>query len=385
MRIALTALALAAVASCATVTSAAAAPATWHTERSGTTHTLDDVGCLTASRCFAVGDAGTLRATTDGGRTWHRETSPVKAPLYRIACALPASCYVIARPGTILVTHDAGAHWTARTLPVHVPGLAVPGCVIGDASAPQGETPCRLGLLDIACPSARTCYAVATAPGGYDTEPVSEARAGPGSSLWLTRNGGATWTRQPIPAGVVCDGDCGEAYGYPLEWVACAPSGPCWAGGNHLVGSHEGFASALLVTPAPGRSWRLEPGCPASGPCSEPVTDVGACPAGGRCYAVNNSSPFSDGSTVSIYTATGKAGPSVTVPAALVINDIACPAARTCYTAGAAGTITRTTSGTRFALVKAPARENLNGITCVTAAACYAVGAAGAIEALRAG
>ena len=391
MRSTLAALALVAVASCTAWTSATPAPATpapvtWQTEHSGTTRTLYDAGCLTASRCFAVGEAGTLLATTNGGRTWHRETSPVRAPLYRVACAPPASCYVIARPGTILVTHDGGAHWAARALPVHVPGLALPGCAVGIPTAPQGETPCRLGLLDISCPGARTCYAVATNPSGYDAEPLSRTRAGPGSSLWLTRNGGATWTRQPIPSGVVCNGDCNNVrYGYPLEWVSCAPSGPCWAGGNHLVGGHSGFASALLVTPAPGRPWRLEPGCPASGPCSEPVTDVGACPASSRCYAVNNSSPFADGSTVSIYNATGRPGPDVTVPAGLVINDIACPATRTCYTAGTKGIITRTTSGTRFAPVKAPARKNLNGITCVTPCACYAVGAAGTIEALRAG
>jgi photosynthesis system II assembly factor YCF48-like protein len=392
MRTALAALALVAVASCTAWTSAAPAPAaattaaTWHTEHSGTTRTLYDAGCLTAWRCFAVGDAGTLLATTDGGRTWRHEKIPAKPPLYRVACALPASCYVIARPSTIWVTHDAGSHWAARTLPVHVPGLALPGCVVGDASSPQGETPCRLGLLDISCPSARTCYAVATNPAGFTPRPLSKTNPGPGSSLWLTRNGGATWTRQPIPSGVRCDGDCTNArYGYPLEWVSCAPDGPCWAGGNQLVGSHEGFASALLVAPAPGRPWRLQPGCPASGACSEPVTDLGACPASNLCYTVNNSSPFADGSTVIIYTATGRQGPAVTVPNGLVINGIACPGERTCYTAGTKGTITRTANGTRFVPVKAPARENLNGITCVSPCACYAVGAAGTIEALRAG
>ena len=106
---------------------------------------------------------------------------------------------------------------------------------------------------------------------------------------------------------MVCDGDCnaGVRYGYPLEWVSCASAGPCLAGGNQLIGSHEGFAAAWLMTPAPGGSWRLAPGCPAGG-CAEPVTDVGACPARDLCYAVNNSSPFGDGSTVTRYTATGK-------------------------------------------------------------------------------
>ncbi|MGH3205132.1 MAG: WD40/YVTN/BNR-like repeat-containing protein [Streptosporangiaceae bacterium] len=395
MKATLAVLALAVVVGCAARTPAApapagsaaagSAPAGSHTGGSGTTSTLYDIGCLTASRCFAVGDTGTLLATTDEGRSWHREASPTGAPLYRIACVPPASCYVIARPDTIVVTHDAGAHWAARALAVHVPGLALPGCVIGDA--PHGETPCRLGLLDISCPSALTCYAVATGPNGYNTNPISQTPgAVPGSSLWLTRDGGAAWTRQPIPPGVVCDGDCSESYGYPLEWVSCAPSGPCWAGGNQLIGSHEGFAAALLMTPAPGGSWRLVPGCPAHSPCAEPVTDVGACPTGTGCYAVNNSNPFGDGSsTVSSYTATGQNGPSVTMPSGLVITGIACPAARTCYTVGAGGVILRTTNGTRFTPVKTRTRESLNGITCVTASACYAVGAAGTIEALHEG
>ena len=383
MTLALLALALAAVAACATPTPADAAPAIWQAEASGTMSTLYDVGCLSASHCFAVGDGGTLLATTNGGRTWHHEASPVKAPLYRIACAAPASCYVIARPGTIVVTHDAGAHWAARTLPVHMSGLAEPGCVIGDL--PQTESACRLGLLDISCPSASTCYAVATASGGYDTTPVSPSGQ-PGSSLWLTRDGGAAWTRQSIPGGVVCNGDCNAPYRYPLEWVSCAPSGPCWAGGNQLVGSHEGFAGAMLMTPAPGGSWRLVPGCSADNACSEPVTDVGTCPASTGCYAVNNSNPFGDGSsTVSRYTAAGQNGPNVTTPAGLVINDIACPAARSCYTAGTGGVILRTTNGTRFTRIKTVARQNLYGITCVTASACYAVGAGGTIEAVREG
>jgi Photosynthesis system II assembly factor YCF48 len=387
--------ALAAVAGCATSAPASSAPATAASAasnaESGTTSTLYDVACLTASRCFAVGDAGTLLATTDGGRAWQREASPAgaagaagAAPLYRIACAPPASCYVIARPGTILVTHDAGAHWAARTLPVNVPGIALAGCAVGDPSV--GEIPCRLGLLDISCPSALTCYAVATLPGGWNTNPISQSSgAGPGSSLWLTQDGGATWTSQPIATGVFCDGDCSNIlYRYPLEWVSCAPSGPCWAGGNQLIGSHEGFAGALLTTPAPGGSWRLDPVCPPDIACSDAVTDVGACPTAAGCYAIDNSNPFGNGNSgVSIYTATGQNGRNVTMPGNVVLTDIACPAAHTCYTVGAGGVILRTTNDTRFTPIKTSSRENLNGITCVTAADCYAVGAAGTIEVLR--
>ena len=325
------------MASCAAWTSACPATATWHSEHSGTTRTLYDAGCLTASRCFAVGDAGTLLATTNGGRSWHHETIPTKAPLYRIACAGPASCYVIARPSTVWVTHDAGAHWAARVLPVHVSGLAQPGCVVGDASNPQGEVPCRLGLLDIACPSARTCYAAATLPGGWDTTPISQPGGdGPGSSLWLTRNGGATWTRQAIPSGVVLRRGLQRQRARtatPWNGSPARPPGRAWPAATSSSAATRGSPAALAVTPAPGgtggwnRAARL-------GGCAEPVTDVGACPASNRCYAVNNSSPFGDGSTVTRYTATGKNGAGATVPTGLVIEDIACPAARTCYTAG---------------------------------------------------
>ena len=190
-----------------------------------------------------------------------------------------------------------------------------------------------------------------------------------------------TWTRQPIPSGVACNGDCSPSnrYGYPLEWVSCAPSGKCWAGGNQLIGSHEGFAAAYLMTQTLGGAWRLEPGCSA-GTCSEPVTDLGACPNGNGCYAVNNSSPFGDGSSVSNYTATGQNGPSVTAPNGLFIGDIACPGARTCYAVGAHGVILRTTNGTKFTRVKTSARANLNGITCVSTSVCFAVGGGGLID-----
>jgi len=355
-----------------------------HAAGSVTKATLYDVGCLSASHCFAVGAAGTLLATTNGGGTWHREASPAGAvPLYRIACVAPASCYVIARPATILVTHDAGMKWTAQTFPVQGSGLALAKCEVGDGTNPQPDASCRLGLLDVACPRAQTCYVVATGSGGWNVNPRTR-KSGPGSSLWLTRNGGVTWVRQPIPSGVACNGDCSPSnrYGYPLEWVSCRPSGPCWAGGNQLIGSHEGFAAAWLMTKTLGGSWRLEPGC-AAGTCSEPVTDLGACPTGNSCYAVNNSSPFGGGSSVSNYTATGQNGPSVTAPNGLFISDIACPGARTCYAVGAHGVVLSTVNGTKFTRVKPSARANLNGITCVSTSVCFAVGAAGLIETIH--
>jgi hypothetical protein len=129
-----------------------------------------------------------------------------------------------------------------------------------------------------------------------------------------------------------------------------------------------------------GRTWHRE-----ASPTRAPLYRI-ACAPPSSCYAVNNSNPFGDGSsTVSFYSATGQNGRNLTLPSGLVINDIACPAARTCYTVGAGGVILCTTNGTRLTRIKTTARENLNGIACVTVSDCYAVGAAGTIETLRAG
>src|SRR5271169_546075 len=89
----------------------------------------------------------------------------------------------------------------------------------------------------------------------------TSAPRAPPSSIWLTRDGGASWTRQSVPPGVACNGDCAPrlVYPYPLEWVTCLSSGLCQAGGGHLLGGHLGFADAVLVTRGPGRPWACDP------------------------------------------------------------------------------------------------------------------------------
>jgi hypothetical protein len=67
--------------------------------------------------------------------------------------------------------------------------------------------------------------------------------------------------------------------------------------------------------------------------------------------------------------------------ASSVRNAIACPAARTCYTAGNQGTITRTANGTAFVADGHPTTRDLYGITCADAVTCYAVGDGGTIVA----
>jgi photosystem II stability/assembly factor-like uncharacterized protein len=353
----------------------------WRAEASGTRQALNAVACLSASRCEAVGAGGTILATANGGRTWRAQATSAGI-LYRIACVAPATCYVVARPDTVLVTHNGGATWHRHVLPLHAGrALTDQACLAAYTPDTRGRPAlCRLGLLDIACASAGVCYAVASAPAAYDTTPTHGA-AQP-SSIWVTRNGGTTWARQSVPAGVVCDCGTPGLFHYPLTWVTCLSSGLCRAGGGHFLGcGHCGFAYAVLATTGPGRPWTLRT-CATTG-CATFSPDAAVCPTSLRCYGVQSTSPFDAGNIVYRSTDGGTAWSGGPGGSGVIRNDIACPAARTCYTVGDHGTITRTTNGTTFAAEASPTRSNLSGITCVTPATCYAVGANGTILARR--
>ena len=369
--------------------SSQAGAGTWRVENSGTRQRLYDVACLSTLRCEAVGAAGTIVATADGGRTWRAQADPLRGSstvLYAIACAPPSSCYVIARPDTILVTHDGGASWTRHVLPVGVSGTNLTDQACLPAYTPIAGRPalCRLGLLDIACAGARVCYAVATAPPAYDNAtPIPTTPHAAPSSIWLTRDGGASWARQPVPPGVPCNGDCQSGlYGYPLEWVTCLSSGLCRAGGGDLVAcGHCGFAYAVLATHGPGQPWAC---VDAQATCGG-GPDTADCPTSADCYGVQSTNPF--GASISVLrSADGGASWMLAGPvqgwSSSVLNDIACPAALTCYLAGSRGSIARITRGTTLTAQRTPTDRDLYGIGCPGRATCYAVGDDGTILAL---
>ena len=373
----------------------------WRADTSGTQQRLYAVACLSALRCEAVGAAGTIVSTGDGGATWRAQANPLRGSskiLYRIACVAPSSCYVIARPDIILVTHDGGGSWSSHVLPMAGAGasLTSQGCLAGtDADIRGRPALCRLGLLDIACISARICYAVANGPAGYYYGPIpTPSWAGSSNAIWMTSDGGTSWARQSVPPGVGCtEGDCGKAlFSYPLEWISCLSGGLCRAGGGHFGGCGAcGDVYAVVAVTRPGAPWTMLT-CPQPPyPCSRTVNrsargspfapDAGVCPTAARCYGVFSTSPFDPGNGVD-WSADGGAlwsfGPS---GASSIRNAIACPAARICYTAGDQGTITRTVNGTTFVADGRPTSRDLYGITCADAAICYAVGDNGTIVA----
>jgi photosystem II stability/assembly factor-like uncharacterized protein len=357
----------------------------WQAQRSGTTQPLYGVSCFTALRCKAVGAAGTMLYTKNGGAAWHPQRNPFQGTgmmLYRIACMAPSTCYVIARPNTILVTHDGGASWSSHVIPV--PGIGTsltdPTCLGAQAFDNRGRlTVCRVGLLDIACVNARTCFAVATASLQSCVNVQTCVVVGKPSTVWLTTNGGATWARRAIPPTVPCAADCAnEAFRYPLEWVSCLRSGVCRAGGTRFMTSHEGFAQAVIETTRPGTPWKLlNPRDNRFSP------DAAKCPTPTLCFGVLTSSHFDPGTSVWVSRDAGSTWHAQPSGSTRPRNDVACPTATSCYTVGNQGTITASANGSRFFAQVSPTSRDLYGIRCVSATACYAVGNKGAILARR--
>jgi photosystem II stability/assembly factor-like uncharacterized protein len=312
----------------------------WKVQPSGTNRALFAIACPTAVQCYAVGAFGTIRATRNGGSRWRGQGNPLggsSVALSRVACPGPNTCYVVELPDKVLVTRNGGVTWVSHTLTLSSP---------------------KASLTDVACIGTSVCYLVA--------QP---------NAVYLTTNGGSTWALQSIPPTVPCQGSCGSPnISYSLEWVFCLPSHLCRAGGTKFVGSHEGFADAVIQTTTVGASWTM---------LTHGFSPAAAvCTTASRCYGLY-SSPFDPGNKVWFSTDAGVSWQSRPSGTARFRNGIACPAPRTCYTVGNVGTITWTTNGAPFVSQASPTIRNLNGIACIKVNVCFAVGNKGTIVARK--
>lgn len=115
-------------------------------------------------------------------------------------------------------------------------------------------------LTAVSCPNSRNCWATGTTAGS--------AGAPNGAALVASRNGGASWTAQPIP----------PTTGY-LSSVSCWTATHCLAVGE-TNGTMQGM---VLSTTDGGRSWIAAP--PIAGTTG--LTAV-TCTPSGRCLAVGS-------------------------------------------------------------------------------------------------
>jgi photosystem II stability/assembly factor-like uncharacterized protein len=349
-----------------------AATGTWEAQSSGTRQALFAVSCFDGLRCKAVGAGGTVRYTKNGGMTWRAQSNPLAGSstiLYRIACVRVSTCYVISRPNLVLVTHNGGVTWSTHRIPLQGlgPGLTDPNCVSGQEADLRGRLAlCRLGLLDLACISASTCYVVATP-----------------SAVFLTTDGGSTWKRQRIPATAPCQGISlhgvcggpGPGRPYPLEWISCGSGLPCRAGGSVFIDPRAGSASLVIEASKPGGPWTpVRNQFPYA---SAPESAV--CTTTTRCFGIWTTSPFAPGNEIWLSTDGGANWGGLSSGSPRIRNAIACPGARTCYSVGNQGTITASMNGGTFVAQQSRTTHDLYGVTCVDVNACFAVGNKGAI------
>lgn len=236
-------------------------------------------------------------------------------------------------------------------------------CSAPDQRGVTRPTPCDIGAYDapawqiattpqdvtsaVSCPSPVDCFAV-----GYST-------TGAGRIL-ATTDGGATWTNQAVPAGVI-----------DLIGIACPSTIDCYA-----TGRTTGTTGVVVKTTDGGTTWTSQ-----AVPSMSYIPGI-TCPSTGECFAAGQSSPDSSGGVIGAIAATtdGTTWQSQTIPSgAGSMNAVTCPSTTDCYSVGE-GSV----GGYIFATVDGGATWNrqgvplpvgvLSGVSCPSTSTCVAVG-----------
>lgn len=142
----------------------------------------NSVSCPTEVRCFSVGSSsskGAVSKSNDGGRSWtpHIHLTGL-SPFAVISCATALSCMVTSTAARVVVTNDGGKHWTDKALPSEAGNLM--------------ET---LSLFSISCPGVQMCVVVGATVTGE-------------SVVYVTRDGGQTWSSQTFTDTQLLDVSC---------------------------------------------------------------------------------------------------------------------------------------------------------------------------------
>jgi hypothetical protein len=290
----------------------------------------------------------------NGGKTWKRVPVPYAAAhpatvwFRAIRCPVPAVCSIVAGPNLVLRTVNGGRTWQTQHVPL---------------------TPQLAGISRLACPTRRVCYVTAS-PSGETSTWFDHSAA-----VFKTGDGGRTWHRLSIPPSVTCPGDCGQArVGYDLQWISCQSASSCRAGGNTFIGSHEGYAGAVIRTDDGGSTWRL---------VNQGFSpNIATCPIRSVCSGVFYL-PGSPNDTPSFERSVDGGTTWATKVIRIAVAAIACAGPTFCELAGAHGSLAMSIDSRIFTQAS-PAAGDLTSIACPRMRDCYAVGANGTILARKA-
>ncbi len=300
--------------------------------------TGERISCPSPSTCYALAMTGTagdlmneqaeILATTDGGSSWRVENftyafGPYGASYWDITCPTTSSCYVeLSGLGTstsyatdLVATADGGQTWRTLTSPLPI------------GSPPYG----------LSCPGPLTC----------------ELASG-GPNVYLTTDGGATWT-----AGTVATTN-------PITDVSCLTTRYCYATDGYTLFATSDGQTWGRVTAVPTEVPMDGVSCATTLIC---VTDAGAlAPAPPHVDAARN--------TGSSWLVLAAALPAQTT----ALTDVTCPAATVCFAVGAVGSVPEVfrsmNGGASWAAEPLPAGVTARGISCPTPSLCFAAGSA---------
>jgi photosystem II stability/assembly factor-like uncharacterized protein len=334
---------------------------------------LRGVSCPTVSFCLAWNDTSypltldrpSFYATTDGGATWATMGSfNFVGASTMLDCASTTSCYFVGAPAQLFHSTDGGATWTSVTWQPSVPiddllgiSCGMPSTcdavgirylstragsravflrLVGStaAAAPLPTWPSGLRPSGLSCVGATRCVAIGLGPSG--------------TAMLRTVDGGATWTRHPLPTTFAATGA-----------LRCASVTACSA----LVTSAAHPAGVLLASTADLQRWsvtRVAWGngdaldCPGVGAC---VVPVNATRLGGVLVAHGHRASWS-----STNLQTGAFGPAF---------GIACPTSGTCFALDDPALRSTDGGGSWAPAAFAPLTEG--SVACPTTTECVAV------------
>jgi photosystem II stability/assembly factor-like uncharacterized protein len=271
--------------------------------------------------------AGTRASGPDGARyqsrrRWRPSRRFTVITAVTAVAAVTAAVLVGVLQGPPTLTRPLRTSWqAARPLPASGHGVQAPAGTwrLMSYLVSQGWQENTAGPEDgvLNCPTASTCYV----EGDNATSSTGPADM---NSLYVSADGGSTWSVLPVPAGVTF-----------TSALSCANSADCAAGGLYY-----GHQPVYLVTANGGHSWTVTP-LPASvGQVFQLDCTLTSCRGlGSGVGQYSNQATFSDMEADARFV-TVTAGGHFTArafPAGASVQDISCPTAAECVAVGADG------------------------------------------------
>jgi len=316
------------------------------------------LSCPTPSTCYAgnltareTGSYSEFEVTHDGGNTWQQANLPVTlsgaAPL---SCVDAGTCATLGIDGSgrssFLETTDGGESWVTVAGPSQLSSI---------------------GIARLSCTSAAACVAVVKGPKGSTGT----------AAVFITSNGGGTWTESPLPAG------------FSPRTLQCFSSRACVAAG--VSRSPQGNVGTILYSTDGGATWAsasvpsglgpaISLSCADSSDClaSQPAIQcaTSACSIDENRAATQMLASTDGGASWTLAGVTG-------LPSGVQTIGLSCPGTSNCWAggfdtsgnSGAQGFIASTAdSGETWQQAQLPQGIAVVGdVECPTSTACYAL------------